>query len=301
MEHVIKIDNLTKDFGEGRGVFGVSLGIEEGEVFGLAGINGSGKTTLMRHLMGFLRPDSGSSAIKGMDCWTSAETIKKSVGYIPGEISFPDTKSGMDFFKLQAEYMGLADMSFSDELMRKLDLDATAKLKRMSKGMKQKTAIVNALMTDSDVLLLDEPTTGLDPLMQKAFSDIISAEKKKGKTIFMSSHLFGEMEHTCDRVAFLKDGHIIHIVDMSTIRGNEHVKEYRIEFNDNEDYANFLSRSFNVIGKKDEYSQVSISIPDADIGSLFHILSVMDIRYISHKPYTLEACFSEIYNKTEVA
>ena len=197
--------------------------------------------------------------------------------------------------------MGLTDMSFSYELMQKLNLDATAKLKRMSKGMKQKTAIVNALMTNSDILLLDEPTTGLDPLMQKAFSDIILAEKKKGKTIFMSSHLFGEMEQTCDRVAFLKNGHIIHIVDMSTIRGNESVKEYKIEFNNIEDYTDFLSRSFNVIGKKDEYSQVSISIPDANIGSLFHILSGMDIRYISHKPYTLEACFSEIYNKMEVA
>ena len=301
MDEIIKIDNLTKDFGQERGVFGVSLGIKKGEVFGLVGINGSGKTTLMRHLMGFLKPDRGSSAIMNMDSWRCAEIIKKSVGYIPGEISFPDVKSGVDFLRLQAEYMGLTDMNFSEVLMQKLNLDATAKLKRMSKGMKQKTAIVNALMTDSDILLLDEPTTGLDPLMQKSFTDIIINEKKKGKTIFMSSHLFDEMEHTCDRVAFLKNGHIIHVVDMSTIHGNESVKEYKIEFNNSADYANFLSRSFSVLRKQDEYNQASISIPDADIGALFHVLSGMDIRYITHKPYTLEACFSEIYNKTEVA
>ena len=156
-------------------------------------------------------------------------------------------------------------------------------------------------MTDSDILLLDEPTTGLDPLMQKAFTDIIIAEKKKGKTIFMSSHLFDEMEHTCDRVAFLKNGHIIHVVDMSTIHGNESVKEYKIEFANSTDYTDFLSRRFNVLRKQDEYNQASISIPDADIGSLFHVLSGMDIRFITHKPYTLEACFNDVYNKTEVA
>ena len=138
MDEIIKIGNLTKDFGEGRGVFGVCLDIKEGEVFGLAGINGSGKTTLMRHLMGFLKPDNGLSAIMNMDSWRYSEKIKKYVGYIPGEISFPDVKSGLDFLKLQAEYMGLTHMTFAEELMQKLNLDATAKLKRMSKGMKQK-------------------------------------------------------------------------------------------------------------------------------------------------------------------
>jgi len=112
-------------------VFGVSLSIKKGEVFGLVGINGSGKTTIMRHLMGFLKLDSGSSAIMNMDSWLYSETIKNHVGYIPGEISFPDVKNGLDFLKLQAEYMSLTDMSFANELMQKLHLDATAKLKRM--------------------------------------------------------------------------------------------------------------------------------------------------------------------------
>lgn len=301
MNTIIEIKGLTKDFGQGRGVFGVDLNIKQGEVFGLAGINGSGKTTIMRQLMGFLKPGAGKSSIYGKDCWRNADELKKQIGYIPGEISFPDVRSGMDFLKLQAEYMGLKDMSYANQLLKILNLDASARLKRMSKGMKQKTAIVNAFMTDSDILLLDEATTGLDPLMQKSFTDIIKNEKKKGKTIFMSSHMFDEMESTCDRVAFLKNGHIIHIVDMCTIRGNEKVKKYKIEFNKESDYRDFLTRPFKIIRRQDEFNQVTIHIHDTDVEALFGVLLKMDVRFISHNPRTLEATFKEIYNSTEVA
>jgi ABC-2 type transport system ATP-binding protein len=301
MEYIIKVSKLTKDYGEGRGIFDIDLSIKKGEVFGLVGINGSGKTTIMRHLMGFLYPNAGTSEVMGLNCWKHADRLKRDIGYIPGEISFPDVGSGVNFLRLQSEYMGLDSMTFADDLMRVLDLDATAKLKRMSKGMKQKTAIVNAFMTDSNILLLDEPTTGLDPLMQKSFTEIIKGEKRKGKTILMSSHMFGEMEHTCDRVAFLKNGQIIHILDMSTIRGSENVKEYKIEFVTIDDYSSFLSHKFEVVRKQDEYSQVTIRIPDENIGLLFGVLSKFNVRFISHKPYTLEDCFKEIYNNTEVA
>jgi ABC-2 type transport system ATP-binding protein len=223
------------------------------------------------------------------------------VGYIPGEIAFPDVRSGWDFLNLQAEYMGLRSMAYANALTLQLNLDPTAKLKRMSKGMKQKTAIVNAFMTDSDILLLDEPTTGLDPLMQKSFTEIIRQEKKKGKTIFMSSHMFDEMESTCDRVAFIKEGCIVHVVDMKTILGNELNKEYKIEFNSQNDYDAIRSRPFDFIRQKDEYKQVVIRVLDADINKLFGVLAEMDVRFISHQPYTLEACFREIYNQTEVA
>lgn len=301
MNEIIKIQNLTKDFGRGRGVFNVDLGINQGEVFGLVGINGSGKTTIMRHLMGFLNPDKGRTSIAGMDCWKNSAGIKKMVGYIPGEISFPDVHSGMDFLRLQANYMSLNNMTYANELIKRLNLDPTAKLKRMSKGMKQKTAIVNAFMCNSNILLLDEATTGLDPLMQKSFTEIILHEKRKGKTIFMSSHMFNEMENTCDRVAFIKDGHIIQVVDMKTIRGNEKVKEYKIEFNNKTDYTEFLTRTFDITRRQDEYNQVTIHIPDEDIDKLFSVLAAMDVHFISHTPFTLEACFKEIYNKTEAA
>jgi len=301
MDEIIKMQNLTKDFGQGLGIFDVNLSIKKGEVFGLVGINGSGKSTIMRHLMGFLHPDRGNTSIMGKDCWKSADKLKKYVGYIPGEISFPDVHSGLDFLKLQADYMSLTSMAYANELIERLNLDPTAKLKRMSKGMKQKTAIVNAFMCDPDILLLDEATTGLDPLMQKSFTEIVQNEKKKGKTIFMSSHMFDEMESTCDRVAFLKNGEIIHVVDMKTILGNETMKEYKIEFNKQADYIEFLTRSFAITRRQDEYSQVTIHISDYDVDRLFGVLSTMGVRFISHRPYTLEACFKEIYNNTEVA
>jgi ABC-2 type transport system ATP-binding protein len=300
MREVIRIQNLTKDFGQGRGVFNITLGIKEGEVFGLVGINGSGKTTIMRHLMGFLHPDEGQTSIYGKNCWRDAAELKKRVGYIPGEISFPEVKYGTDFFRLQARYMGLKNLSYCEELTQRLNLDPTAKLKRMSKGMKQKTAIVKAFMYDSEILLLDEATTGLDPLMQKSFTEIIKNEKKKGKTIFMSSHMFDEMESTCDRVAFLKNGQIIHVVDMRTILGNESIKEYKIEFNNQADYREFLTRPFTVTRQKDEHQQVVMTIADADVNKLFNVLAKLDVRFISHKPYTLEACFKDVYNTTEV-
>jgi ABC-2 type transport system ATP-binding protein len=301
MHEIITTQNLTKDFGQGRGIFAVNLDVKRGEVFGLVGINGSGKSTIMRHLMGFLHADKGNARIRGKDCWQKAHEIKRSIGYISGEIAFPEVNSGMDFLRLQADYMGLKSMTYAGVLIEQLNLDPTAKLKRMSKGMKQKTAIINALMCDSAILLLDEPTTGLDPLMQKSFTEIIKQEKKKGKTIFMSSHMFDEMERTCDRVAFLKNGRIIHVVDMKTILGNETQKEYKVEFNNISDYQAILARPFNFIRQQDEDNQVVIRVADSDINKLFGILSTMDVRFISHKPYTLEACFKEIYHTTEVA
>lgn len=157
MNKMIQIKNLTKDYGEGRGNFEINLTVRQGEVFGLVGINGSGKTTMIRHLMGFLRPNSGESFIDGKNSWKEAAEIKKQVAYIPGEIAFPDVGSGTDFFKLQAQYLHLPNLSKSRNLAERFALDPTAKLKRMSKGMKQKTAIVGAFMADAEVLLLDEP------------------------------------------------------------------------------------------------------------------------------------------------
>ncbi|MCD7713253.1 MAG: ABC transporter ATP-binding protein, partial [Firmicutes bacterium] len=145
-ENIISVQNLTKDYGYNRGVFDVSLDIEKGEVFGYLGTNGSGKTTTIRHMMGFLKPDSGNVVVNGLDPWKNAPEVMRNVSYIPGEIAFPDVKTGTDFFKVQAEFLGVRDFTYMNYLIDKLGLDPSANLKRMSKGMKQKTAIVAALM-----------------------------------------------------------------------------------------------------------------------------------------------------------
>lgn len=291
---IIEIRNMTKDYGHGRGIFDVSISIEKGEVFGFVGTNGSGKTTTIRHLMGFLKAQKGTATIKGRDCWENAAEIKKYIGYIPGEIAFPDAATGSEFLKNQAELLGIKDMTYAENLIKKLQLDPTANLKRMSKGMKQKTAIVAAFMADPEILILDEPTTGLDPLMRAEFIDILNEEKKKGKTIFMSSHMFEEVEDTCDKVALIKDGKIIAIKDTNEIKHNEE-KSYKIEFNSYEDYKNFISEDFEFINKKEKQNQVTVKINDKDINRLTKTLKVYNIKFITEIKYTLEKYFKSLY------
>lgn len=291
---IIEIENMTKDYGEGRGVYDVDLSIEKGEIFGFVGTNGAGKTTTIRHLMGFLKPQKGSATINGKDCWKNSAEIKKYIGYIPGEIAFPDAPTGSEFLKRQAKLLGLKDMFYAEELIKKLQLDPTANLKRMSKGMKQKTAIIAAFMADPEILILDEPTTGLDPLMRAEFIDIINEEKKKGKTIFMSSHMFEEVESTCDKVALIKDGRIIAVKSTKEIKHNEE-KTYKIEFNSNEDYKRFLLEEFNVVDKKDNQNQVIININDKNINTLTKVLIGYNLKFMTEIKYTLEKYFNSLY------
>lgn len=286
----IQINNLTKDFGEGKGVFNLNLTIEKGEVFGFVGTNGAGKTTTIRHMMGFLKPKSGNATIDGMDCWTDSAEIKKLIGYIPGEIAFPDAPTGTEFLRRQAELLGLKDMSYAESIIKKLQLDPTANLKRMSKGMKQKTAIVAALMADPKILILDEPTTGLDPLMRAEFIDILKEEKKKGKTIFMSSHMFEEVEDTCDKVALIKGGKVVAIKPTLEVKHNEN-KEYKIEFLTKEDYHRFLSEPFTFVEKREIRKQVLIRINDSDINLLLGTLKRYQLKFIAEIKFTLADYF----------
>lgn len=293
MKNVIEIRDLTKDYGAGRGVFNENLDIREGEMVGFVGTNGSGKTTTIRNILGFIRPTSGSVKVNGLSSWENASEIAKLVGYVPGEIAFPDLPNGIDFLKCQAEFYGLKDMTYANELIERLQLDPRANLKRMSKGMKQKTALVAALMNDAPVIILDEPTTGLDPLMRVTFLDIIKKEHEKGKTIFMSSHMFEELETTCDRVALINDGHIIDVADMNDIRRRP-VKDFKIEFNSDADYKKFQKAGYEIVRLQDEYDQVTIRIAVERTGALLKTLTGYDVKFISELPYTLEKHFKQI-------
>lgn len=298
---VIEINNLTKDYGNNRGIFDINLDIEKGEIIGFVGTNGSGKTTTIRNILGFLKPTKGSVKVNGLSSWENASEISKNIGYVPGEISFPDLRTGIDFLKSQAEFLGMKNMDYANYLIERLQLDPRANLKRMSKGMKQKTALVAALMNDAPIIILDEPTTGLDPLMRLTFLDIIKEEHKKGKTIFMSSHMFEELEETCDKVALINDGHIIDIADMNEIR-NRKVKDFKVEFNSQKDYLSFLNEDssiYSVTRKQEQYNQVTISINNNEINELFKILKKYDVKFISEVPYTLEKHFKNILMQKE--
>ena len=293
---VIELKNLTKDYGDGKGVFDLNLSIEKGEMIGFVGTNGSGKTTTIRNIMGFIKPTSGEALVNGLNSWEHASEIAKNIGYVPGEIAFPDLKTGIDFLKCQAEFLGLDDMSYANELIERLQLDPRANLRRMSKGMKQKTALVAAIMNDSPIIILDEPTTGLDPLMRVTFLDIIKKEHQKGKTIFMSSHSFEEIESTCDRVVLINDGHIVDVCKMSDIKHRQ-IKDFKIEFNNKNDYESFKQENFQIIRTQPQYNQVTIKIKAMDTANLLKVLKNYDVKFISEIPYTLEKHFKEVLIK----
>ena len=224
---VIRIDRLTRDYGGGKGVFDLSFQVDQGEAFGFLGPNGAGKTTTIRHLMGFLKAASGDCTIGGMDCWKDRHRIQARLGYIPGEISFFDDMTGAEFLRFAASYRGLPSTLRQKELLSRFELDPRGKIKKMSKGMKQKLGIVAAFMHDPDILILDEPTSGLDPLMQSRFIDLITEEKKRGKTILMSSHLFEEVERTCDRVGIIRQGRLAAVDAVDALR-QRHMRPYTV-------------------------------------------------------------------------
>jgi ABC-2 type transport system ATP-binding protein len=299
-EPVIVIDHVSKDYGNDRGIFDESLTIAKGEMLGFVGTNGSGKTTTIRCLMGFIKPSAGHCYVNGLESYTHASEIAKTIGYVPGEIAFPDLTTGNAFLKSQAEFLGLKDMSYANSLVKALQLDPRAGLKRMSKGMKQKTAIVAALMADPPIIILDEPTTGLDPLMRQAFVKIIKAEHAKGKTILMSSHMFEEVEDTCDRVALISNGHLIDSVSMEAIN-NRPTQDFKIEFKTSADFERFKGEGYRLVREQPQYQQVTINIDREDIAKLFTSLAHYDVHFISEVRYTLAKHFQDVLKeKTHV-
>ncbi|MCD8295267.1 MAG: ABC transporter ATP-binding protein [Clostridia bacterium] len=290
---IISVENLTKDYGLGRGIFDVSLEVEEGEIYGYVGTNGSGKTTTIRNMLGFVFPDSGKVRIDGLDPTKQAAELMRHVSYIPGEIAFPNLSTGTEFLKLQAEYNGITDFTYMNYVADKLDLDTTANLKRMSKGMKQKTAIVAALMADRDILILDEPTTGLDPLQRDNFLELLRDEKKKGKTIFLSGHIFEELEEVCDRVAMLKNGHILGVVSMYDLRHRTD-RSYEITFISPDIALSFAAR---IPEAKADGSKVTLSLPPEKSDDLFKAMAGYKILGIKETNETLEDVFMKEYRK----
>ena len=288
----IEVNHLTKDYGKGRGVFDISFIVPKGKTFGYCGTNGAGKTTTLRHIMGFLKPDSGFVSVKGMNAWKDAEKIKKYIGYLPGEIAFPPFENGSEFLKAQAEMLDLHDMSKAEKIINALQLDPTANLKRMSKGMKQKTALVAAFMHSPDIILLDEPTTGLDPLMRDAFITLIKEEKARGATIIMSNHMFDELEETCDYVGFIKDGHLIDIVDMEQIH-NRDFREYKVAFKDQESFEKVDTSQVEVLETYPDQLAYLVKVPNEKIDGMFRELHKFNVSLIKERQYTLEKYFME--------
>ena len=309
MKEMIQVKNLTKDYKSGKGIFDFDFSVQEGEVFGLVGTNGSGKTTTIRHMMGFIKGDTGSVKIKGMDCWKDSAKIKKMIGYVPGQIDFPDVGNGSAFLKIQTSLLGMKDLSYMNSLIDRFKIDITAPLKTMSKGMKQKMALVAAFMDQPDIYILDEPSTGLDPLMRDTLIEVILEQKAKGKTIFMSSHIFKELEDTCDTVLFIKNGHIVDLVNRSQYE-NDPKERYEIRFSNEKEYKRYIEDpSHRPIGEsKDGYlvnrfkqkKMITLNIPQNRINEFMKDLAKYDLASINNVSYTLEKYYIEMIEREDI-
>lgn len=239
---IINIQNLTRDYGNGKGVFDLSFDVKEGEVFGFLGQNGAGKTTTIRHLMGFLRAQKGQCTILGMDCFREREKIQQNLGYIPGEINFFDEMTGSEFLQFLSGYRKKDSAIQIKRLLERFELNPAGKIKKMSKGMKQKIGIIAAFMHDPEILILDEPTSGLDPLMQNRFVELLEEEKKNGKTILLSSHMFEEVERTCERIGIIREGKLVALDCVKALR-QQYVTPYTVTL-ETEEAAQSFARDF---------------------------------------------------------
>lgn len=291
---VIEINSLTKDYGHGRGVFDISLKVNGGMCYGFLGPNGAGKTTTIRHLMGFSKPQSGSVSILGCDCFQKAAELKFKIGYLPGEIAFPKGIKGTEFLKMQRTMRGISGNSYEKELIDRFELNPSMSVDKMSLGVRRKLAVATAFLHDPEILILDEPTSGLDPVMQQCFIDFILEEKKRGKTILLSSHIFHEVDATCDRISIIKDGRIAADFVADELK-NRDSRIYRVTFGDREGFKRFSNMDYTFHSKNEKKQRARVMINTEDINRLLADLADLNVTEFQEIDFTLEDYFMGFY------
>ena len=218
MSLAIETEKLTKSYGrKARGIEAVDLAVEEGEVFGFLGPNGAGKTTTVRTLLGFLRPTSGRGEVFGLDIGKDSVEVRARVGNLPGEFALEDKMTGDGLLRFFARLRGVKDLGYARELAERLGAELHRPMRRLSRGNKQKIGLVQAMFHRPPLLILDEPTGGLDPLVQEEFLDIIEEVKAEGRTVFFSSHNLAEVERVCDRVGIIRGGRLVAVETTDTL------------------------------------------------------------------------------------
>lgn len=291
-EMAIAVRALTKDYGGGRGVFELDFAVQPGEAFGLLGPNGAGKTTTIRQLMGFVRPGSGSAQILGWDCFGQSATVQRQVGYLPGELALMDDMTGAAFLRLMAGLRGQTDLSYARQLCEQFGLDANQKIRKMSKGTKQKVGLVCALMHRPRLLILDEPTSGLDPLMQNRLWEILLAEKQQGVTILLSSHIFEEVERLCDRAALLRGGRIAAVEQLGQLRAKAR-RIYQLRFESTQQAAAFAA-AWPDATAKGEWVQLRLAQGEP-VARLLALAAQSRVQDLQTRQESLEDMFLRMY------
>ena len=298
-EVVIDVSHLTKDYGYGRGVFDVSIKVHKGECYGYLGPNGAGKSTTIRHIMGFAKPTKGKITIFGQESFNNTEKVLKNVGYLPGEPSLPAGLDGMGFLRMMQDMRGERNDERLDYLLKLFALDPNVDVKSMSLGEKRKLAVVAAFMNDPDVLILDEPTSGLDPVMQQVFISFILEEKKRGKTILLSSHIFSEVDATCDTISIIKDGVHVSTFKAEDLKSRTDVT-YIFRFANRKSLDEFLAMKLQegkVVDKNELRLTATVTFNRTKYKDFIKSLRGLGVVGIEEKPFTLQEYFMSFYKE----
>lgn len=293
--NIIEIKNLTKTYGKSRGIKDISFSVEEGEIFGFIGPNGAGKSTTIRTMLSLIYPTSGSVTIFGKDSVKDSEEIKKEIGYLPSEVFYYDNMKVIDLLKYSASFYKKDCKKRIYELAEIMNLDLNKKIDDLSFGNKKKVGIVQGLLHEPKLIILDEPTSGLDPLMQQKFFELLKEENKKGTTILFSSHILSEVQKMCNRVAIIKEGKLIKLEKISTLKENNHKRfQFEVKKQINKDYFHVQG----VSNFKAEGNNISFLFR-GDINTIIKKLSDIDISNILIEEPDLEEIFMHYYKKEE--
>ncbi len=293
--NVIEINKLTKSYGKSRGIVDVSFHVEQGEIFGFIGPNGAGKSTTIRTLLSLIYPTSGSATIFGKDIIEHGPEIKKEIGYLPSEVFYYDNMKVIDLLKYSASFYKKDCTKRIKELAEILELDLTKKIDDLSLGNKKKVGIVQGLLHEPKLIILDEPTSGLDPLMQQKFFDLLEKENKKGATILFSSHILSEVQRLCDRVAIIKDGRIVQVEKISTLKENNY-KKIKIETKAQIEQNYFSNQGINQLEVNGNLVSFMFK---GDINPIMKKISEIEISNIWIEEPSLEEIFMHFYEKED--
>lgn len=287
---VLTLENVSKHFGKVKAADEVSIDINDGEIFGFIGPNGAGKSTTIRMIIGALNETSGDIYFKGQNIKKHKKYIEE-VSYVPGDVNLWDNLTGMEVINFFMKLRGFKDKKLRDELIEKFRLDSGKKCKTYSKGNRQKVALISAFLSDADLLIFDEPTTGLDPLMERVFHEEILNVKKQGKSVLLSSHILSEVEKLADRIAIIRDGKIIETGKLSDL---SHITRIEYILSSNSDLSALQDKEY-VHDFRKEDNNIHLMVDNDKVSTFLDDISVYDITYLVTEPPKLEDIFMRYY------